>query len=54
MDMTKEKLLNNFSFIGLILVLVLFEVLTGGLLLGRRNLINILNNFFSNGLCAMA
>ena len=52
--MTKEKLLNNFSFIGLILVLVLFEVLTGGLLLGRRNLINIFNNFFSIGLCAMA
>ena len=41
-------------FIGLILVLVLFEILTKGLLLGKRNLINIFNNFFSIGLCAMA
>ena len=50
----REILFNYFSFIGLILVLVLFEILTKGLLLGKRNLINIFNNFFSIGLCAMA
>lgn len=49
----KEMLLNNFAFFGLILVLVLFEVLTQGRLLGKRNLMNIFNNFFNIALCAM-
>ena len=30
----KELLVNNFAFLGLILVLVLFEILTGGKLFG--------------------
>ena len=47
----KELLVNNFAFLGLILVLVLFEILTGGKLLGQRNLMNIFNNFFSIALC---
>ena len=37
----KELLINNFAFLGLVLVLVLFEILTGGKLLGQRNLMNI-------------
>lgn len=49
----KELLVNNFAFLGLILVLVLFEILTGGKLLGQRNLMNIFNNFFSIALCSM-
>ncbi|MDD2958443.1 MAG: ABC transporter permease [Lachnospiraceae bacterium] len=51
--LTKEKFLNNFAFFGLLLVLVLFEILTRGKLLGQRNLMNIFNNFFSIALCAM-
>lgn len=50
---TKEKFLSNFAFFGLLLVLVLFEILTDGRLLGKRNLMNIFNNFFSIALCAM-
>ena len=49
----KELLINNFAFLGLVLVLVLFEILTGGKLLGQRNLMNIFNNFFSIALCSM-
>ena len=49
----KELLINNFAFLGLVLVLVLFETLTGGKLLGQRNLMNIFNNFFSIALCSM-
>lgn len=49
----KELLINNFAFIGLVLVVILFEILTGGKLLGKRNLMNIFNNIFSIGLCAM-
>ena len=50
----KQFLLNNFSFVGLIFVVVLFEILTEGLLLGERNLMNVFNNFFTIGLTAMA
>ncbi len=50
----KTLLLNNFSFAGLLLVVVLFEILTDGKLLGERNLLNIFNNFFTIGLSAMA
>lgn len=45
--------MNYFSFIGLVIVLVVFELLTGGKLLGQRNLMNIFNNFFSIGLGSM-
>lgn len=50
--MMKKKLAysNYVSFIGLLLVVVLFEVLTQGKLLASRNLMNIFNNFFSIGL----
>lgn len=51
--MDKNKFLDNFAFIGLLIVLVLFEALTGGKLLGHRNLMNIFNNFFSIALCSM-
>lgn len=50
---TKDKILKNFAFFGLLLVVVLFEILTKGKLLGKRNLMNIFNNFFSMALCAM-
>lgn len=46
----KDFLSNNFSFIGFILILALFEFLTQGELLGSRNMMNIFNNFFSIGL----
>ncbi len=46
-------LMNNISFIGLILVVVLFEILSEGLLLGKRNLMNIFNNFFTIGMISM-
>lgn len=49
----KKILRNYFSFIGLIIVAVVFEVLTEGDLFGSRNLVNIFNNFFSIGLGAM-
>lgn len=51
--MKKENFLNNFAFFGLLLVLVLFEILTKGKLLGQRNLMNIFNNFFNIALCAV-
>ncbi len=47
-------LLNNISFVGLILVVLIFEIMTGGLLLGKRNLMNIFNNFFTIGMISMA
>ena len=47
-------LFNNISFVGLILVVVLFEFMTDGLLLGKRNLMNIFNNFFTIGMISMA
>ena len=50
---TKSFLLNYFSFIGLVLVIITFELLTEGKLLGSKNLMNIFNNFFSIGLGAM-
>lgn len=50
---TKEKLRNNFAFLGLLLVLILFEIASKGKLLGQRNLMNIFNNFFGIALCAM-
>lgn len=50
---TRDKFLNNFAFFGLLLVLILFQVLTKGKLLGQRNLMNIFNNFFNMALCAM-
>lgn len=49
----KAILLSNFSFIGLIAVVALFELLTEGKLLGSRNLMNIFNNFFNISLSAM-
>lgn len=50
----KDLLLKNFSFAGLLLVVVLFEILTKGKLLGSKNLVNIFNNFFTISLSAMA
>ena len=49
----KAFLSNYFSYIGLILVVIAFELLTDGRLLGSKNLMNIFNNFFSIGLGAM-
>jgi ribose transport system permease protein len=49
----KETVRNYFSFIGLLIVTVVFEFLTEGNLLQPRNLMNIFNNFFSIGLGAM-
>ena len=49
----QSRILNNFSFIGLAFILILFEILTGGRLLGLRNLSNIFNNFFSIAMCGM-
>lgn len=43
-----------FAFIGLVLVLVIFQIATEGRLLASRNLMNIFNNFFSIGLGAMS
>ena len=51
---TKEFLIRNFVYIGLVLVLVLFEIMTQGRLLQKRNLMNIFNNFFLIGLGASA
>jgi Ribose/xylose/arabinose/galactoside ABC-type transport systems, permease components len=50
---TREFLANNFSFIGFALVVVLFEILTQGKLLGARNMMNIFNDFFTIGLGAL-
>lgn len=50
----RETLLNYFSFIGLLIVAVLFEILTEGRLFGQRNIMNIFNNFYTIGLAAMA
>ena len=49
----KELFRNYFSFIGLILVVIIFHVLTEGRLISSRNLMNIFNNFFSIGLGAI-
>ena len=49
----KSLIMNYFSFIGLLLVLFIFEILTRGKLLRSKNLMNIFNNFFSIGLGAM-
>lgn len=49
----KKYIRNNFSFIGLALVLTVFEILTHGKLLTARNYMNIFNNFFSIGLGAV-
>ncbi|MCR4606629.1 MAG: ABC transporter permease [Oscillospiraceae bacterium] len=51
---TKEFLIRNFVYIGLVLVLILFEIMTKGRLLQKRNLMNIFNNFFLIGLSASA
>ena len=48
------KLLNYISFIGLVFVAVLFEILTNGRLFSSRNLMNIFNNFYTIGLAAMS
>lgn len=53
-EKVKSLLRSNFSFAGLLLVVLLFEILTKGKLLGQRNLLNIFNNFFTIGLSAMA
>ena len=50
----KDFLLKNFSFAGLLLVILLFEILTKGRLLGQKNIVNIFNNFFTISLSAMA
>lgn len=50
MEKKKRFILNYFSFIGLVLVVLIFEILTKGKLLGSKNLMNIFNNFFSIGL----
>lgn len=44
------RLWGNVSFIGLVLVAAVFQVLTDGRLLSARNMMNIFNNFFSIGL----
>jgi ribose transport system permease protein len=44
---------DNFSFIGLVLVVIVFQILTDGRLLSSRNYMNIFNNFFSIGLGAV-
>ncbi len=49
----KSAATKYFSFIGLALVVLIFEILTRGDLLSSRNLMNIFNNFFSIGLGAM-
>ena len=49
----KEKILKNFSLFGLVFVLVLFEILTQGRLLGQRNIKTLFNNFFSIGMCTV-
>ena len=49
----KGLVMNYFSFIGLLLVLLIFEVLTEGRLLRTKNLMNIFNNFFSISLGAL-
>lgn len=48
----KEFLIRNFVYIGIVLVLLLFEIMTKGRLLQKRNLMNIFNNFFLIGLSA--
>lgn len=48
----KAAVRNYFSFIGLLIVVIVFEFLTEGDLLQSRNLLNIFNNFFSIGLGA--
>ena len=50
---TNASLANAYKVTLTLLVLVLFEILTGGKLLGQRNLMNIFNNFFSIALCSM-
>lgn len=50
----KDLIRSNFSLAGLLLVLILFQSLTDGRLLGERNLMIIFNNFFTIGLSAMA
>lgn len=47
---TKGFVQSYFSFIGLILVVIVFHVLTDGRLISSRNVMNIFNNFFSIGL----
>ncbi|MFV0527102.1 MAG: ABC transporter permease [Lachnospiraceae bacterium] len=42
----KTLVFDYFSFIGLLLILIAFEILTEGRLLSSRNLMNIFNNFF--------
>ena len=49
----KGLVMNYFSFIGLLLVVLIFEILTQGRLLRSKNLMNIFNNFFSIGLGAL-
>lgn len=50
---TKDFVQNYFSFIGLILVAAVFQVLTEGRLISTRNIMNIFNDFFSIGLGAI-
>lgn len=50
----KELLLNYFSFFGLLIVALLFEILSSGKLFSSRNMLNIFNNFYTIGLAAMA
>lgn len=45
-----NRLWGSVSFIGLALVVVVFQVLTDGRLVSARNMMNIFNNFFSIGL----
>ncbi len=52
-DKIKMIVIDNFSLIGFVLVVVVFTVLTGGELLKFRFLLNIFNNVFSIGLCSM-
>jgi len=46
----RDFIRNYFSFIGLLLIIAVFEILTKGKLLSGKNYMNIFNNFFSIGL----
>lgn len=49
----RSIIFNYFSFIGLLLILLAFQIFTEGRLLSGRNLMNIFNNFFTISLGAV-
>lgn len=52
-NLLQTAVINNFSFLGLIIVVFTFQLLTQGRLLSSNNLTNIFNNVFSIGLLSM-